>query len=91
MKKRKIKKYKKPNRSEYESDPLKKSSVILNVENSYKEDYQEEPEIETNLSASTNFEESSNNQPKESLPIIPPFELPKKKIRSRKKKKKHKN
>ena len=116
-----IKKYKKPNRSEYESDPLKKSSVILNVENSYKEDYQEEPEIpidnskeleidqaitmsklndlesttnnetETNLPESTNFEESSNNQPKESLPIIPPFELPKKKIRSRKKKKKHKN
>ena len=86
-----IKKYKKPNRSEYESDPLKKSSVILNVENSYKEDYQEEPEIETNLPKSTNFEESSNNQPKESLPIIPPFELPKKKIRSRKKKKKHKN
>ena len=116
-----IKKYKKPNRSEYESDPLKKSSVILNVENSYKEDYHQEPEIpidnskeleidqaitmsklndlesttnnetETNLPESTNFEESSNNQPKESLPIIPPFELPKKKIRSRKKKKKHKN
>lgn len=79
-----IKKYKIANRSQYETDPLKKSSTIINVQND-KQNYNNDQEQNDKLN-----EESTKNH-SETLLIIPPFELPKKKVRTRRKKKKHKN
>ena len=79
-----IKKYKIANRSQYETDPLKKSSTIINVQND-KQNYNNGQEQNAKIN-----EEPINNH-SETLPVIPPFELPKKKVRTRRKKKKHKN
>ncbi len=66
-----IKKYK-MNRSQYEADPLRKSSVIIDI--------LDEKQVE---------DDNLDKQIKPSSSVVLPFELPKKKVRCRRKKKKH--